>query len=106
VAAQTTGFLPLQTPARQLSVCVHELPSLHDAPSLFSGLEHTPVEVLQTPASWHWSLAAQATGLAPVHTPPWHVSVCVHLSPSLHAVPSTFDGAEHVPVAESQVPAS
>ena len=49
--------------------------------------------------------AAQTTGLAPVHAPAWHVSVCVQALPSLQAVPSAFAGLEQVPVAGSQVPA-
>jgi len=43
--------------------------------------------------------------LLPLHTPPWHVSVCVQASPSLQAVPLGAAGFEHVPVAGSQVPA-
>jgi hypothetical protein len=43
----------VQAPAWHVSVCVHELPSLHDVPSVFAGFEHTPVPVLQTPAEWH-----------------------------------------------------
>jgi hypothetical protein len=105
-AAQTTGFFPLQAPATQVSVCVHRLPSLHDAPSALAGLEHSPVAALQMPASWHWSAAAHVTGLAPVHTPPWQVSDWVHLLPSSHEAPSALEGAEQVPVAESHVPAS
>jgi hypothetical protein len=34
------------------------------------------------------------TGLPPVQTPAWHVSVCVHAFPSLHAGPLK---SEHVP---------
>jgi hypothetical protein len=48
---QTTGLLPVQTPAWQVSVCVHALPSPQLVPSDFVGLEHAPVEVLQTPAT-------------------------------------------------------
>jgi hypothetical protein len=47
----------------------------------------------------------QVTGLVPTHAPAWHVSLCVHALPSLHAVPSAFAGFEHAPVAGSQVPA-
>jgi hypothetical protein len=45
------------------------------------------------------------TGLAPVHVPAWHVSVCVQAFPSSHAVPSIFAGFEHAPVLVSHVPA-
>jgi hypothetical protein len=46
------------------------------------------------------------TGFAPVHDPLWQVSLCVHASPSSHAVPSPATGFEHVPVAGSHVPGS
>jgi len=36
-----------------VSVWVHALPSPQLVPSDFCGLEHTPVEVLQAPATWH-----------------------------------------------------
>ena len=53
---------------------------------------------------WHWSAAVQTTGLSPVHTPPWQVSVWVQASRSSHAVPSGLAGFEHWPVPGSQVP--
>src|SRR5262249_48380448 len=62
-AAQVTGFAPVQTPAWQVSVCVQALPSLQAAPSGFAGSEHEPVAGSQVPASWHWSAAAQTTGV-------------------------------------------
>src|SRR5947208_8077585 len=86
-AVQTTGLEPVHVPLWQVSVCVHALPSLHTVPFVFGGLEHTPVVVLQVPTSWHWSEAVQTTGLLPVHTPLWQVSVCVQAFPSLHTVP-------------------
>src|SRR4029077_5463820 len=39
-----------QRPATQTSFVVQALPSLHDAPSAFTGLEHWPVPGSQTPA--------------------------------------------------------
>jgi hypothetical protein len=48
----------------------------------------------------------QITGFAPVHVPAWQVSVWVHASPSLQAVPFAAAGFEHWPVAGSQVPAT
>jgi hypothetical protein len=48
----------------------------------------------------------QTTGLPLWQAPAWHVSVCVHASPSLHAAPSAFAGSEQTPVPGSQVPAS
>src|SRR5215813_9824524 len=50
-------------------------------------------------------LAVQATGLPPVQTPAWQVSVWVQASPSSQAVPSGAAGLVHAPVAGSQVPA-
>jgi hypothetical protein len=52
-AAQTTGFDPVQVPAWHVSVCVQALPSLQAAPSAFAGVEHVPVAVSHTPATWH-----------------------------------------------------
>jgi hypothetical protein len=98
-AAQITGLAPVHVPAWQVSVWVQASPSLHEEPLAFAGLEeHIPVAVLQVPAVWHWSGAGHETGLFPAHSPTWHVSVCVHALPSLHAVPSTTGGAMHVPV--------
>src|SRR5437016_5498140 len=102
---QVTGLEPTQVPLWQVSVCVQALPSVHAVPFVFGGLEHTPVVVLQVPTSWHWSEAVQTTGLLPVHTPLWQVSVWVQALPSLQALPLAFAGFEHVPVAGSQVPA-
>src|SRR5437762_2868106 len=86
-AVQTTGLLPVQSPLWQVSVWVQALPSLHAVPLLAFGLEHWPVAVLQVPATWHWSEAVQTTGLLPVQSPLWQVSVWVQALPSLHAVP-------------------
>jgi hypothetical protein len=48
----------------------------------------------------------QTTGFAPVHAPPWHVSLCVQPLPSLQGALSAFAGLEHAPVAGLQVPAT
>ena len=77
----------MQTPAWHVSDCVHALPSLQIVPFAATGFEHWPVAGLHVPAVWHWSCAAHVTGLPPVQTPAWHVSLCVHALPSLHAVP-------------------
>lgn len=69
------------------------------------GFEHWPVEGLQVPATWHWSLAVHTTGLLPVHTPFWQVSVRVQALPSLQVVPLPLAGFEHTPVDGSQLPA-
>src|SRR5690242_15194605 len=97
IAVQTTGLAPVHVPAWQVSVCVQPLPSLHMLPLALLGLEHTPVAMLQVPSSWHWSIAVQTTGLAPVHVPAWQVSVCVQALPSLQAVLSALLGLEHMP---------
>src|SRR5437773_11111554 len=91
-AVQTPGLPPVQTPLRQVSVCVQALPSLHAVPSVLAGSEHAPVAGLQVPAVWHWSEAVQTTGLLPVQSPLSQVSVCVQALPSLQAVPSAFAG--------------
>ncbi len=46
------------------------------------------------------------TELLPVQTPAWHVSVWVQALPSLQPVPFGAVGLEHIPVAESHVPAT
>ena len=69
VAVHETGFVPVQVPAWQLSVCVHGLPSLHVVPSGAVGLVQSPVEGSQVPATWQASLAVQVTGVEPVHVP-------------------------------------
>src|SRR3989442_8581704 len=66
----------------------------------------TLVRSSHVPAVWHWSLAVQVTGLAPVQTPERQVSVWVHALPSLQAVPSGASGFEHTPVHGLQVPAT
>src|SRR5206468_2387339 len=95
-AVQMTGFAPVQVPAWQVSVCVQALPSLQVLPFALFGFEHVPVAGLHVPASWHWSPAEQTTGLAPVQTPAWQVSVCVQALPSLQVLPFALFGFEHV----------
>ena len=38
------------------------------------GFEQMPVAGLQVPATWHWSVAVQTTGLPPAQVPAWQVS--------------------------------
>jgi hypothetical protein len=64
-----TGFDPVHVPALHVSVCVHALPSLQAVPSAMFGFEQVPVDELHVPATWHWSLAVQATGFPPVQVP-------------------------------------
>src|SRR5262249_36889905 len=42
-AAHTTGFVPVHTPPRQKSCCVHAFPSLHAVSSGLFGFEQTPL---------------------------------------------------------------
>jgi hypothetical protein len=104
MAVQTTGFDPAHVPARHVSLCVQALLSLHAVPSGADGFEQTPDVGSQVPATWHASLAAQVTGLAPTQAPVTQVSLCVHALLSLHAVPSGADGFEQTPDVGSQVP--
>ena len=101
-----TGLEPTQAPVWQLSACVHAFPSEQLEPLTLGGLEQTPVPGSHTPGSWHWSGAAQVTGLVPTQAPASHVSDCVHALPSLHVDPLAFGGFEQTPVAVSQTPAS
>src|SRR5438132_962729 len=100
------GFVPTQAPAWQVSVWVQASPSVHALPFGLAGVEQTPLAGSQTPATWHWSGAAQTTGIAPTQAPAWQESLCVQASPSLQAVPFGLAGLEQVPVAGSQVPAT
>jgi hypothetical protein len=106
LAVQTTGLAPVQMPAWQLSDWVQALPSLQAVLLGLAGFEQAPVVVSQVPAEWHWSLAVQTTGLAPVQTPAWQLSDWVQALPSLQAVLSAFAGFEQMPVLVSQVPAT
>jgi hypothetical protein len=74
-AVHWIGLEPTHTPDWHVSVCVQALPSSQAAPSLFAGLEQSPVPESQTPTSWHELDAVQMVGLEPTHTPDWHVSV-------------------------------
>ena len=106
LAKQTTGFAPVQTPVWQVSLCVQALPSLQVLPFALSGFEQVPCAGSQVPATWHWSLAAQTTGFAPVQTPASQVSLCVQALPSSQVLPFVLFGFEQVPVDWSHVPTS
>jgi len=80
-------------------------PSLQGDPSVLAGFEQFPVAASQVPILWQALLAVQVTGLLPVQTPPWQLSLCVQLLASLHVVPSVFEGLEQFPVDLSHVPA-
>jgi hypothetical protein len=85
---------------------VHAFASLHVVPSASGGMLHAPVLRSHAPAPWQPSTAVHTIGLLPIHVPFWQVSVCVHGSASLHAVPFGAIGLLHAPVAGSQVPAT
>jgi hypothetical protein len=61
LAVQVTRLAPVHVPARQVSLCVHALPSVHAVPSEALGLEHVPELGSHVPAMWHASLAAHVT---------------------------------------------
>ena len=95
--------LPVQVPFWQLSPVVHMLVSLHDVPLVaFTAVPQVPsaglhVDTLQVGA-------LHVFGFDPVHVPLWQVSVCVHMLPSLHVVPSAaFVAAPQLPSAGLQV---
>ena len=106
LAVHVTGVPATHAPFWHVSACVQTLSSLHDAPSTFAGFEHIPVAGSHVPTSWHASLAVHVTVFAPVHTPFWHESCCVHALLSSHDVPFGLAGLEHIPVIGSQVPTS
>jgi hypothetical protein len=105
-SGHVTDGPPRQTPARQASDWVQAFPSEQDVPSVAAGLLQVPELGLQVPATWHWSRAAQVTGLAPTQAPPWQASVCVQALPSEQEVPSAAAGLLQAPDAGSQVPAT
>jgi hypothetical protein len=105
LSLQTTG-VPPHTPPAQLSLVVQALLSLHVVPFPAFGFVHTPVPVLQVPATWHVSSAVHTTGFDPVQTPDWQVSVWVQALLSLQAVPLGFwPLVEQTPVETLQVAA-
>jgi hypothetical protein len=65
----TTGFVPVQVPAWQVSVWVQALLSSQVVPLGLVGLLHCPLAGLHTPGLWHWLNAVQTTGLVPVQVP-------------------------------------
>jgi hypothetical protein len=91
----------------QVSAWVHALPSSHAAPFGFGiAAEQTPDCGLHVPAVKQGIPGAgQTTGLAPTQAPDAHVSVWVQALPSLHIVPSGFDGYAQTPVCGLHVPA-
>ena len=91
---------PAHMPERHVSGSVPALPSLHVAPSPLFGFEQMPVPVSHVPATWHWSTGEHVTGLLPLHLPASHLSVCVHLSPSVQVAPS-LPAVKTQPVAPS-----
>jgi len=53
LGAQVVEVPATHAPAVQTSLCVQALPSLQLEPFAAAGFEHTPVDGLQTPATWH-----------------------------------------------------
>lgn len=105
-AMQTTGLAPTQAPLWHESTVVQRLPSLHAVPFAALGLLQSPLLGSQVPATWHWSDAAQTTGLAPTQAPAWHESTVVQALPSMQAVPFAALGLLQTPLLGSQVPAT
>jgi hypothetical protein len=62
---------------------VQALASLHAEPFGLSGFEQMPVDGSQVPASWHWSLAVQVTGV-----PATQIAEALQISAPLHALAS------------------
>jgi len=102
---QTTAGPGTQVPAWQTSVVVQALLSLQGVLAGATGFEQVPLAGSQAPALWHWSVAGQVLRFAPVHTPPWQLSVGVQASPSLQVVPlGALVPPTQVPVLGLQVP--
>jgi hypothetical protein len=102
LSSQTTGEAPAQLPPPHTSLVVQAFPS-SQAFVLF--VKTQPVAGLQVSVV-HALVSLQTTTAPPLHAPPPHVSLCVHASPSVHAVPSFAFGFEQTPVAGAQTPAT
>jgi hypothetical protein len=94
----------VQTPDWQVTFKSHALPSLHALPLGAVGFEHWPVAGLHVPATWHWSLAVQTTGVDGTQCPaPSHVGAVEHAPlPLPQVVPLGTFVTEHVPLPGSQ----
>jgi hypothetical protein len=92
--AQLTALAPAQTPAWQLSLCVHALASSHVVPSRRIGLVQAPIAMSQVPAVWQASDAVQTTAV-PAQTPDLQLSFWVQPLLSLQVVPSAATGSLH-----------
>ena len=86
-AAQVLAVPAVQVPARQVSPSVHAFASLQTVASGAAGFEQAPVAGLQVPATWHWSEAAQVTGVPVPQTPMEHISAPLQALLSLQDVP-------------------
>src|SRR5262249_6815308 len=78
----------LQAPDWQVSFSVHAFPSVQGVPFMAFGFEHMPVIVSQVPATWHWSLGEQTTGV-PAQVPLLPTSPVVQRFPSLQEFPGS-----------------
>jgi hypothetical protein len=105
---QVNGVPPHVPLPSHASPVVHLTPSSHAVPAGFDAPpEHRPVLVSQVPAEEQAAVPEHWTGLVPVQTPPWQVSVFVQALLSLQAAPSgTTVGAGQVPVVSEHVPAA
>jgi hypothetical protein len=92
--AHATGLPPVHVPDWHVSLFVQRFPSSHDVPLAATGFEHCPLIGSHTPATWHWSDAAQVFAV-PAQIPAVHTSALVQGLLSLHAVPFCATGLEH-----------
>jgi hypothetical protein len=69
VEAGHVTVVPPHEPLWQESPLVQTFPSLQVVPSTALGFEQRPVDVLQTPAAWHWSDAVQVFAVPGLHVP-------------------------------------
>lgn len=81
-------LIPTQTPARQTSPRVSELPSSQGVLSSSGRLsEHTPFA--HVPARWHWLFGLQTTLFTRQSRTPTHLPSAVHASKSVAGFPSS-----------------
>jgi hypothetical protein len=95
----------MQYPPKQVSPTVQAFQSSQLAPSGATPVTHWPVLGSQVLVRHEFHCdGGQTTGVPPVHTPAWQVSVWVQALPSLQVVPSGRFGTTQVWVTGSNTP--
>ncbi len=100
LSLQVTGALPRHKPPKQVSIIVHEFPSLQGSDPAAGKWMHVPLPAEQL-SCVHGLLSSQLT-CVPMHTPELQVSAVVQLLVSLQAVPESATWV-HLPLVQASV---